>query len=431
MAIISSAPTRRGVVKAMAATAAAPLLSPALAMPAIAKSNPPIRVGLSVAQSGQVGVGDHADYHKGAMLAQKEINAAGGVRGRQIEFQVFDIDLLSPEGTEATFRAIVGAKPQAIGTAFSVIGRPMLQGLGDYKAPLLHGSTQQNIIDMVKANPVRYSQVFQVDPPEVYYGLMFPRFLEELAADGVWKPINNKVHIVREQSAYNQTIAKYTAEALKKSKFELARITDVISPVQDWGPVVEQLKNEGAGVIMIDHWVAAEEAAFCQAFVKNPVKGALVYLQYGPSQSEFLGLAGKAAEGFVWATVLGVYDDKQGAAFRRKFRATYPGTMGLCYTGSAYDTIHFLKEAWMAVEPEDFKGVAEYVRTHIYRGVDGAINMNNDYQAAIQYPLQTTSLDKGMATPYFQIQNLQPKIIQPDVLAQSKFRLAPWMSAHT
>lgn len=428
MGTISIAPTRRSVVKAIAA---APLLGPTLAAPALAASNAPIRVALSCAQSGQVGVGDHTDYHKGAMLAQKEINDAGGVRGRKIEFQVFDIDLLSPEGTQATFRKIVDTKPHAIGTAFSVIGRPMLQALGDYKAPLLHGSTQQNIIDLVKANPERYSQVFQVDPPETYYGLMFPRFLEELAADGVWKPTNNKVHIIREQSAYNQTIAKYASEALKHSKFELARTTDVISPVQDWGPVVQELKQEGAGVIMIDHWVAAEEAAFCQAFVDNPVKGALVYLQYGPSQSEFLGLVGKAGEGFVWSTVLGVYDDKQGAAFRRKFQATYPGVMGLCYTGSAYDTIHFLKEAWTAVEPEDFKGVADYVRTHIYRGVDGAINMNNAYQAGLQYPLQSTDLDKGMATLYFQIQDGQHKIIQPDALAEKKFRLAPWMSAPT
>lgn len=415
--------TRRRVIKGVAASVAAPWVVPALATP-----TRPIRIALAVAQTGQFGVGDHEDYYKGAKLALKEINEAGGVRGRELKFEVFDINLLSPEGVQATYRAIAGAKPQAVGTAFSVIGRPMLVGLGDYHAPLLHGSTQQNIIDWTKRYPDKYWHVFEVDPPDTYYGLMFPRFLEQLEADGVWKPINYKVHIIREQSAYNHTIAKAAVEAFKRSKFHLARMTDVISPVQDWGPVVEDLKHTDAGVIMCDHWVAEEEAAFCKAFVANPVKGALVYLQYGPSQSEFLGIAGHAAEGMVWSTVLGVYDDKQGAAFRKEFQAIYPGPMGLCYNGSAYDTIHFLKEAWMHVEPEDFKGVAEYVRTHIYRGVDGAINMNNAYQAAIQYPLQTTDLNKGMATLYFQIQNMQHKIIQPDVLAQSKFELTPWMT---
>ena len=424
MRTIRPTTTRRHAIKGLAAAVTAPWV-----VPALAASTKPIRIALSVAQTGQFGVGDHEDYYKGAKLALKEINSAGGVRGRELKFEVFDINLLSPEGTQATYRAIADAKPQAIGTAFSVIGRPMLEGLGDYHAPLLHGSTQQNIIDIVKANPAKYWHVFEVDPPDTYYGLMFPRFLEELAAGGVWKPINNKVHIIREQSAYNQTIAKAAVKAMKHSKFHLARITDVISPVQDWGPVIEDLKQSGAGVIMCDHWVAAEEAAFCQAFVADPVKGALVYLQYGPSQSEFLSIAGHAAEGMVWSTVLGVYDDQQGAAFRKEFRANYPGTMGLCYTGSAYDTIHFLKEAWMHVDPEDFKGVADYVRTQIYRGVDGAINMNNAYQAAIQYPLQTTDLNKGMATLYFQVQDMRHKIIQPTVLAQSKFQLAPWMTA--
>jgi branched-chain amino acid transport system substrate-binding protein len=281
---------------------------------------------------------------------------------------------------------------------------------------------------VVKANLQRYSHIFQVDPPETYYGLMFPRFLETLAKGEAWKPINNKVHIVREQNAYNMTIAENAQKAMKESRFELARITDITFPVQDWGPVMQDLKQTGAGVIMIDHWVGSEEAAFCQQFVADPVKGALVYLQYGPSQPEFLNLAGQAAEGFVWSTVLGVYADAQGMEFRRKYKAAYPGIMGLCYTGSAYDTMYMLRNAWQEVEPEDFKRVADYVRSHTYRGVDGAVSLDNEYQAALHYPLQTMDLNKGMAQLFFQVQNGQHMIIEPDVLAQEKFRAAPWMS---
>lgn len=415
--------TRRRIVQGAAASLAAPWI-----VPALAQSGKPIRIALSIAQSGQAGVADHADYLNGAKLAVAEINAAGGVHGRKLNIETYDIDLLTPEGTQATYRKIADSKPHAIGTAFSVIQRPAFEGLGDYKAPYLHGSTQQNGIDIVKANREKYSHIFQVDPPETYYGLMFPRFLETLAAGGGWKPINNKVHIVREQNAYNMTISLNAQKALKESKFELARITDIQFPVQDWGPVMQDVKQTGAGVIMIDHWVGSEEAAFCQQFIGDPVKGALVYLQYGPSQPEFLNLAGQAAEGFVWSTVLGVYADKQGMEFRRKYQAAYPGIMGLCYTGSAYDTMYMLRNAWQEVEPEDFKRVADYVRSHIYRGVDGAVEMDNEYQAALHYPLQTTDLNRGMAQLFFQVQNGKHKIIQPDVLAEEKFRPAPWMS---
>jgi branched-chain amino acid transport system substrate-binding protein len=53
--------------------------------------------------------------------------------------------------------------------------------------------------------------------------------------------------------------------------------------------------------------------------------------------------------------------------------------------------------------------------------------MNNDYQAALHYPLQTTDLNKGMAQLFFQVQDGQHKIIEPTVLAESKFRAFPWV----
>ena len=100
--------------------------------------------------------------------------------------------------------------------------------------------------------------------------------------------------------------------------------------------------------------------------------------------------------------------------------------IGLCYTGSAYDTVNILKNAWSSTNPDDFKAVADYVRTHVYRGVDGAVSLDNEYQAALHYPLQTTDLGKGMAQLYFQVQDGAHKIIAPDALTESKFRAVPW-----
>lgn len=415
-------PNRRLVVQGLGAAMAAPAI-----VSARAESNEPIRFAVVAAQGGPAGVADHADYVNGATLAIKEINAAGGVRGRQIKMEIYDIDLLTPEGTQAAFRKVADAKPHAVGCAFTIIPMPAFEALANHKAPYLNGDTKEAAVEAVRKNPEKFGHIFEVDPPEIFYGRMFPLFLEQLAAGGVWKPVNNKVHIVREQIGYNMTIAREVIASLKTSKFELAKVTDIQFPVQDWGPVMQELKATGAGTIMIDHWVGAEEAAFCQQFISDPVKGALVYLQYGPSQPEFLNLAGAAAEGFVWSTVLGVYADKQGMEFRKKYAAAYPGIIGLCYTGSAYDTVHMLRNAWAAVEPEDFAGVCAHLKTHTYRGVDGAVDLNNEWHAALHYPLQTKDLDKGMAQLFFQVQDGQHKIIQPDVLAEVKFRTAPWM----
>lgn len=413
---------------ALAAVGATPLLVQA-------QAGKPIVIGLPLAQSGPAGVADHADYLNGAKLAVKEINAAGGVKtaagSRPIELKVFDLDMMTPEGNQASFRKVVDAKVQAIGSPFTIIPIPAMEAAARYGAPYLNGNTSIVTVNEVRKNPKKYGHMFQMDPDETYYGAGFPIFLEQLQASGAWKPTNNKVHIVTEQLAYTQNITKSAQEHFKKrGKFEVVKVTNIQFPVQDWGPVLQELKQTGAGVLMINHWVAAELAAFSKQFAANPVPGALVYLQYGPSQPEYLTLAGPAAEGFIWGTVYGVYADKQGQAFRDKYKAEYlknGGVMGLAYTGGGYDTVHLLAKVWTKVEPENFAAVNAEIKKTTYRGVNGMYGFANAEQAPLHYPLQTQKLEDGMAHLFVQVQGGQHRIISPDAVKEVAFKPAPWM----
>jgi branched-chain amino acid transport system substrate-binding protein len=425
--------SRRGIIRTVAAGAAAS----ALPMPWVSRRHAiaaePIRMGLPVAQTSAAGVADHADHWNGATLAIEEINAAGGVGGRMIEPVVVDIDILSPEGCQASFRKLIDAKVHAITCAFTLAPIPTMDVTADYKCPYLNGDTKRDATENVKANAPRFDHVFQTDPSEVHYGYTFPIFLKDMKDRGLWTPLNNGVHIVQEQIAYNQMISKACQSALKTSEFELAGITDIQFPVQDWGPVIQEIKKIGAGCVMLDHWVAAEYAAFCKQWLADPVKpGPLIYMQYGPSQPEFLQLAGAEAEGFVWSTVLGVYADEKGKAFREKYQKRFPGIMGLVYTGNAYDSVNWLKLAWEAVgDPDNFKAVCDWIRDNPYRGVCGYMDLKNPWQEAAHYPddgnpITAKTLEEGMGQLYVQVQDVEHKIIYPDVLAESKLRPWPW-----
>ena len=140
-----------------------------------------------------------------------------------------------------------------------------------WKAPYLQGNTQRLATEEFKKNPTKYSHVLQTDPSEVNYGWTYPMWLDAMKATGTWKPVNNKVHIISEQTGYNQTILKAAKESLAKSGWELAGDTQIQYPVNDWGPVIQELKKVGAGAIMCNHWMAAEEAAFCKQFRADPV----------------------------------------------------------------------------------------------------------------------------------------------------------------
>ncbi len=392
-------------------------------------SGEPIVIGLPLVQSGPVGVADHKDWLNGTKLAIKEINAAGGVLGRPLEAKIVDTDILTPEGTLAGFQALADAGVHAISSPFVLIPQPALDAAAAYKAPYLNGNTQEAALAIHRADPQKYSNVFQIDPAEHWYGTGFITFLDNLRTSKKWNPKNEKIHIVQGQIAYCQLISKATQDAIAKSDFwKLAKVTDVQSPIQDWGPIIHDIRRVKAGVIMIDHWVAAELAAFSQQFSVNPIKDALVYLQYGPSQPEFLDIAGPAAEGFIWSTVYGVYNDEIGGKFRKKYKAEFPGTMGLAYTGGGYDATYILANAWKTVgDVNNFKAVCDYIRNTHYRGVNGWYTLDNESQAGVPYPDAVKDPEKGMAHLYFQVQGGAHKIIEPAPYKESEFKPAPWM----
>ena len=390
----------------------------------------PIVIGIPAAQSGPVGVADHQDWTNGAMMAIEELNAKGGVLGRPLEAKIIDLDMLSPEGNVAGFQSLIEGGAHAIASAFTIIPQPAMDTAAPSGIPYVHGNTSTVNVDLFKADPQKYRNVFQLDVAEKWYGTGFVRFMSDLKASGQWEPKNNKVHIVQGQISYTQLISQATQEAVAKTngEWEIAAVTDIQFPVQDWAPVIRALQDTDAGAIMIDHWVAAELAAFAQQYVYDPVPGALVYLQYGPSQPEFLDLAAGAGEGMVWGTVYGVYADESGAAFREKYRAKYPGTMGMVYTGGGYDAVNILASAWESVgDPSNFDAVGDYIRNIEYRGINGFYKIDPDTNSGVSYPNMVSDPEAGQAHLFFQVQDDEHRIIAPSPYAETSFRLAPWM----
>lgn len=388
-----------------------------------------IIIGVPAAQSGPVGVADHQDWTNGVMMAIEEINADGGVLGRQLEAKIIDLDMMSPEGNVAGFQALIEGGAHAIASAFTIIPPPAMDVAAPSGIPYLHGNTSTLNVDLYKGDRQKYRNIFQLDVPEAYYGSGFIKFLSDMKASGKWTPKNNKVHIVQGQISYTQLISKATQEAIAASggEWELGAITDIQFPVQDWAPVIRALQDTDAGAIMIDHWVAAELAAFAQQYAFDPVPGALVYLQYGPSQPEFLDLAQGAGEGMVWGTVYGVYADEMGAAFREKYRAKYPGTMGMVYTGGGYDAVQILAKAWEAVgDPSDFDAVGDYIRNVEYRGINGLYKIDPETNSGISYPNMTDDPEGGQAHLFFQVQDNEHRIIAPEPFAEVEFATPPW-----
>jgi branched-chain amino acid transport system substrate-binding protein len=404
-------------------TAAAPAGSSAAAAP----TGAPILIGGPFAQTGPAGIADHKDCWNGSQMAIDEINAAGGVKGRPLKLEVTDIDMLTPEGVQTAFQTLADKKVNAIVSPFVITYQPAIDVAAAAGIPYLSGGTSSPTVAAVKANPDKYWNFVQ-DPSESYYGGGFIKSLDTLVEKGLWKPKNNKVDLVIGDSEYNQLIAEGAKKeiAAEGGKWKLGIQEQVQGgQLSDWSAVIQKLKNSDAGVIMIDHWVGAELAGFAQQFASDPVSGSLVYLQYGPSQPEFLDIAGDSAEGFYWGTVIGVPDTGKGADFRKAYAAKYPGTtFGLVYTGWCYDMVHMLKDAWSNVDPSDAKGVMAWIKSHPYDGTTGHIDFSN-VEAPV-YPDNVDSADKGVTHLFFQVQNGKHTIVLPDEYKEADYTTPPW-----
>lgn len=390
----------------------------------------PITIGAPFAQSGPAGIADHQDCWNGTNLAIKQINAAGGIGGRPLELDVTDIDLLSPEGTTAAFQKLISDRVDAIVSAFTLIPPPALEAAAAYGAPYISGDTSKDAIALALADRTKYSNYFS-DPAEAFYGSGFVTLLTDLENRGQWSPTNNTIDILRGDTAYNQNIADATIEAIANSngKWKLGQVIDITAGTKDWAPIISKLQADPAGAIMVDHWVGAELASFSQQFAANPVEDSLVYLQYGPSQPEYLEIAGPAAEGFVWGSVIAAGNTTDVAKkFRTDYQAEYgvdDVSMGLVYTGWCYDAVHVLAQAWSNEDPADFAAVNAYIAANPYDGISGHLDFSN--VSTPVYPTQIDDPAAGVTAQFFQVQDGRHTVIAPEDYSEASFVNPPWM----
>lgn len=410
-----------------ATTAAGTAAAPAGSTAAAAPTGDPIVIGGPFAVTGPAGIADHKDCSNGTQMAIDEINAAGGIKGRPLKLETTDIDMLTPEGVQTSFQTLADKKVDAIVSPFVITYQPALDVSAAAGIPYLSGGTSSPTVAAAKAAPDKYWNFVQ-DPSEAYYGSGFIQSLDKLVEKGSWTPKNNKVDLVVGDSEYNQLIGKGAKDQIAASggKWTLGLEEQVQGgQLSDWSSVIQKLKKSDAGVIMIDHWVGAELASFAQQFSADPVSGSLVYLQYGPSQPEFLDIAGEAAEGFYWGTVIGVPNTGKGADFRAAYAAKYPDTtFGIVYTGWCYDMVQMLKAAWTDVDPSDTKGVVAHLKANPYDGTTGHIDFAN-VEAPV-YPDNVDAADKGVTHLLFQVQGGKHVIVLPDEYKEADYVTPPW-----
>jgi len=409
-----------GYLHARAEGAVAPAAAPRSALRSWARR--PLLIGSAFPLHGPARH-DGREMVNGSALAAAEINASGGIGGRRVEQIVVDMDIFSTRDVARAFQQLIDAEVDAITSSYLFAGLDTARTLAaTYGAPYMHAMTSEAQAQIVRDDQDGHSAVFQVCPTELYYGRGFIRFLNELR-EGGWRPPNRRLAFVEDPLPGGQMVNRLAIDLAERSGWQITGVETVPALGADWPAVAERMERLDPAAIMITQFLAGELASF-QRLIVQRLPGALVYAIYAPSVPEFLELAGPASEGLVWATVTGTYSDMLGRRFRADYAQAFGRPAGRSHAGIAYDEVHLLAQAWMAVpNPSHFPAVASQLRRLRYRGVNGSYYLDNAGQSGLGFPDVTRDPSLGQAHLVFQVQNGIHRIISPPPYAESTFRV--------
>jgi branched-chain amino acid transport system substrate-binding protein len=224
--------TRR---QALASAGAAAVVA-GLAKPAIA-TNDPIRIGYLPALTGpssSTGIG----ISRGTQLAVQEINAAGGINGRQLELVIRD--------TQSDPTKAVNASAELTNQQVNVVFGPLNSGEALAVVPLLARSNTLQVhpcwVDSL-IDPQKYPMCFRNAPTNQQIGGAANRYVLEVLN-------KKKVAVISDTTGYGTASVNAYAPMLKARGAEVVYQGNVDAANPDLKPELLRMQSAGAEAIM-------------------------------------------------------------------------------------------------------------------------------------------------------------------------------------
>jgi branched-chain amino acid transport system substrate-binding protein len=388
-------------------------LAGALAAPLAAEGQPPIRIGVTYAQTGSLAVPGQ-NMMRGSQLCIKHANDKGGVLGRRIELLVEDDRSDGPTAAAIYEKLISRDKVDAV--------------LGLYSSPLTEAVAdvvERHRMPMV-ANAVATS-IYKKGRKFVFMGSVpAERYLEgliDLAANRGLK----SVAVIHEETLLQKSIAQGVLELAKKRGLRIVLAEGYPKGTSDFGGILERVKEASPDVLAAAAYDVVVITGLLKKLGINPkMFGATVEV----ALPEYYQSLGRDAE-FVYGAstweaelvtlraggLIPVAREYPGArALVESHRKEFPGAELSYHTASAYGTCQVLLEAIRRAGSLDGGKVRDAILKLDFNTANGAFKVDKD-GVQIRH--------RGVL---FQWQDGKKVIVWPEELAPGKprFPTPPW-----
>ena len=379
-----------------------------------------IPVGLPGPMTGWA-AGSAEDYYKGIKMAIDELNESGGVLGKQLEIFRFDSKGFEPEIVMQAADYLCGQKNVAAVFAGWAGWGQDVQAYGKYDAPFFADDGSAAAVEIMKSDPVKYYNIYQMTPDGPGQAISMFRALSNLP----YKYPNKKMVIINTDDSWGLEVMETLKTNFEKIGWKVSKQETVPYGTNEWGVILSQIRRIKPALIHFEIASGQENITFLQQFLKKPTNS-IVSIGWGITPREVVDAMGSQADGVVGEMPAGLpapmAPNAAGQAWVDKFVKLYnhqiPAGAWIFYTAV---------KAWAnAVEnvgdAYDFKAVNAYLQKNGYEGHQGHMKWDehNVMRAQPSSPVVHYQVQKGELVPIFTDPPLTP-------YAKGSFVTPPWI----
>ncbi len=341
----------------------------ALALPVLAAD--PIRIGLVDELSGPQAEAGVLTL-KGTRLAIDEINAAGGVMGRQIELVVEDNASTNP-GTVLAYSKLVGQGNIAavIGPLRSTQVQAASPTIAAAKVPAFIGGSDPSL------TRVNNPWIFRIRPNDLFSSKVMAEYAVKVLK-------GKKIAIIHSTDTFGAGGKNALVEALKALGVEPVTIQGYTNNSQDFTAIVLAIKKSGADVLTSYMTNAPDVGIFAkqlrQLGLTQPWIGSASL-----ATDTALKLAGEALWGTYTVSDFVIEANDESKAYAKKFRATHNADPDL-FSAWAYGAVYLIKHAMEGAKSTEPEAVRKaLLATRGFKGVEGTYDFEPNGDAVHGY----------------------------------------------
>ena len=326
-----------------------------------------IKIGAPVALTGPY-AGDGIGTIRGIKMAVDEINAAGGLLGKQIEIIDFDTQDFAPERVMAAAAELVGVnKVQALHCGWAGWGQDV-KAYGKYNVPTFVLNTSGSSIDVYRSNPKKFSNWFQMSGSERPFGIETTFLMAKLPH----KYSNNKVCVISSDDSWGTEIAGGIVDGAKKSGWEIAMKEVVPYGTREWGPILTKIRSINPAWIHVEIANPPDLITFYHQFMEKPTDS-LINFGYGLSLPDFLPNMKGQGDGLLGETIAvpNPPPTKEAADWVQRFNDKFnepPSAISF----PVYTAVYIWAEAVKSVgNVDDYDSINKYLAENKFKTLEG------------------------------------------------------------